>query len=89
MNKALKITIIVGAVVVAGAIGYKIYKNKKSGGSGSRQQQPQESPEVQSWINKIKADPKWLADVTEKAKNNKVTLQQQLVADAKWMIANG
>lgn len=83
MFKNKKIILIVGGVIligVGGYFGYKAYQKSK----GTTKQ----SPEVQAIINKIKADSAWYASVKQKAKDSKVSLEAQLISDAKWVLAN-
>lgn len=42
--------------------------------------------QISTWINKIKADPAWLSSVQDKAKKNGISLDDQLRADAIWMM---
>jgi predicted negative regulator of RcsB-dependent stress response len=95
-----KIIIIAGLILIVGVggyFGYKAYKknkdkkdsssegNSSSGGGSSTSTQ---SPEVKAMINTIKADANWYANVKAKAANNKVSLEKQLIDDAKYQLAN-
>ena len=98
MNK--KTLIIGGLILTAVAVGGFIWYKKNKAVAATPAVTPKtspaavvhaslsEDPKVQHIIDQIKGDAKWLADVTAKAKANGVTLDNQLVADAKWMIAN-
>jgi predicted negative regulator of RcsB-dependent stress response len=83
MSKNKKIILIVGGVIligVGGYFGYKAYQKSK----GTTKQ----PPEVQAIINKIKADATWYASIKQKAKDNKISVEKQLIADAKFVLAN-
>lgn len=98
MNKKLLIGggIILVLVTVGGVMWYR-NKNKKSStvpiprASSSTTLTTttlSQDPAVQDMIDRIKADPAWFDSIVAKAKKNKVTLEKQLVDDAKWMLAN-
>ena len=44
---------------------------------------------IRNQANAIKADPKWYAAIVSKAKANRVSDEDQLVQDAKWILKNG
>ena len=44
------------------------------------------NPKMEYYINKIKADPAWYAQILEQAKKNKLTVQRQLEDDARYLI---
>ena len=88
MSKNKKIILIVGGVIlvgVGGYFGYKAYQKSKGKGSDGSSTQ---SPEVQAIINKIKADATWYASIKGKAKDNNISVEKQLIADAKWVLAH-
>ena len=88
MSKSKKIILLVGGILIIGVggyFGYKAFQKSKGKGSGGSSTQ---SPEVQAIINKIKSDSAWFDSIKKKAKDNKVTLEAQLVADAKWVLAH-
>jgi len=88
MSKNKKIILIVGGVIlvgVGGYFGYKAYQKSKGKGSDGSSTQ---SPEVQAIINKIKADSAWFDSIKQKAKDNNISVEKQLIADAKWVLAH-
>jgi|GEM_PF-7077118 len=94
MDKKKVIIVSVGVVLLAvlGYFGYKYYKEYKnqptSNTSENEQTQTNESPEVEAMISKIKADSSWYAMVVQKAKDNNISTKQQLINDAKWVVAH-
>ena len=94
MDKKKIIIVSVGVVLlgVLGYFGYKYYKEYKNQPSTNPEENPptgtNESPEVEAMISKIKADANWYAMVVQKAKDNNISTQQQLINDAKWVITH-
>jgi predicted negative regulator of RcsB-dependent stress response len=94
-KKIIIIASLILIVGVGGYFGYKAYKksqDKKKGsgdsGSGGGSSTSTQSPEVKAMINTIKADANWYAMVKQKAIDNNVSLEKQLVDDAKWQLAH-
>lgn len=87
MNKKV-LLIGIGALVLVG--GYMWWKKSKAAPAITSPvaEVTPIAPEVQQWMDKIKADPAWLAAVAAKAKQTGVSADAQLLADAKWMVAN-
>lgn len=73
-----KLFLLGGAALVA----YLLFGKKQSG-------QQNNDPLIQQFIDKIKADPVWLASVQAKATENGLTLDDQLQVEAVWMIQQG
>ena len=44
--------------------------------------------DMQYFIDKIKNDPEWLKSIEEKALKNKVSIEEQIKLDAKWILEN-